>query len=70
MATMMVTPETLTGTGGETSEVGVSAVAVKETVELPPVMLSMVKPQILRFKATEILNLRQESQPSYVGVGV
>ena len=53
MATMMVTPETLTGTGGETSE-GVSAVAVKETIGLPPVMLSMVKPQILCFKATEI----------------
>ena len=43
MATMMVTPETLTGTGGgETSEAGVSAVAVKETIELPPVMLSLV----------------------------
>ena len=55
-SSMMVTPETLTaamGTGGGEKS-GVSTVAVKETVELPPVMLTLVKPQILRFKATEI----------------
>ena len=51
--TMMVTPDTLTSGAGLPSSTE-SVVAVSDAVEIPPMLLSMVKPQILRFKANEI----------------
>ncbi|OLP92941.1 hypothetical protein AK812_SmicGene25194 [Symbiodinium microadriaticum] len=46
------------------AEAGVSAVAVKETIELPPVMLSMVKPQHLH-QAPELLQQRYDTSQHY-----
>ena len=52
---MMVTPDTLTsGRGAGLPSSTESVVAVSDAVEIPPMLLSMVKPQILRFKANEI----------------